>query len=69
MAHYGYGVLWLTVTYPCLTYYDVRTMVIGACLYNFEGERQAALGNVTCKEVMMKAIRSAHSLLGKSVSE
>ena len=37
---------------------------VRSCMYNFEGERQAALGNVTCKEVMMKAIRSAHSLLG-----
>ena len=43
---------------------DSQQRAIGACLYNFEGERQAALGNVTCKEVMMKAIRSAHSLLG-----
>ena len=43
---------------------DSQQRAIGACIYNFEGERQAALGNVTCKEVMMKAIRSAHSLLG-----
>ena len=32
-------------------------------MYNFEGERQAAMGNLTSKAVMMKAIRSAHSLL------
>ena len=37
---------------------------ISSCLYNFEGERQAAMGNMTSKAVMIKAVRAAVSLLG-----
>ena len=37
---------------------------IRSCMYNFEGERQAALGNMTSKAVMIKAVRAAVSLLG-----
>lgn len=37
---------------------------ISSCLYNFEGERQAALGNMTSKAVMIKAVRASVSLLG-----
>ena len=48
---------------------DSQQRAICACIDHFEGERQAALGNVACKEVMMKAIRSAHSLLGEYVSK
>ena len=37
---------------------------IRSCMYNFEGERQAAMGNMTSKAVMIKAVRAAVSLLG-----
>ena len=35
---------------------------IRSCMYNFEGERQAAMGNMTSKAVMIKAVRAAVSL-------
>ena len=35
---------------------------IRSCMYNFEGERQAALGNMSSKAVMIKSVRAAACL-------
>jgi len=40
------------------------TKAVNSVMYHYEGERQAALGNMTSKAVMIKAVRAAVSLLG-----
>lgn len=42
----------------------VRRKAISNVLYDFEGERQAAKGNLLSKPVVVKAVRAAVSLLG-----
>eukprot|EP00967_Tisochrysis_lutea_P072369 scaffold96392_cov23-Tisochrysis_lutea.AAC.1 len=42
----------------------VRKKAISNVLYDFEGERQAAMGNLLSKPVVVKAVRAAVSLLG-----
>lgn len=41
-----------------------RKKAIANVLYDFEGERQAAMGNLLSKPVVIKAVRAAVSLLG-----
>lgn len=42
----------------------MRRKAISNVLYDFEGERQAAMGNLLSKPVVVKAVRAAVSLLG-----